>query len=65
MPERDNRNRNSQEEFLTLSAEAPKPAFRERVVSLLRRGKLREQPERTAGALEFWLPFVFIGAFLL
>lgn len=61
MPERENRN--SQEEFLTLSAKAPEPAFRERVVSLLRRWKRRDPSARTAGALEFWLPFVLMGAF--
>ena len=61
MPERENRK--SQEEFLTLSAKAPEPAFRERVVSLLRRWKRRDPSARTAGALEFWLPFVLMGAF--
>lgn len=59
MPERENRK--SQEEFLTLSAKAPEPAFRERVVSLLRRWKRRDPSARTAGALEFWLPFVLMG----
>ena len=54
MPERENRN--SQEEFLTLSAKAPEPAFRERVVSLLRRWKRRDPSARTAGILAALCP---------
>lgn len=60
----DMQNRNSQEEMLTLGVPEAEPSLRERMASLLRRAKPWAQSEATAGALEFCMPFVLVGAFL-